>query len=493
MAIDPSISLGVRPPVIAPLQIQNPLEQYGKVQSLRNLMQQGQLGQLNVQQTQLENEALQEKRRRASAVADLFTGGTRPTEDQILHVGGPEAAAAIKALHDADKAKFDVLEATTKATNRAALGIKALPPEQRDFGYRAARAQIIGANPAFSDHLPEQYPGDAWLEQQITQGLNTDQFLSNVRADAKAKLEAPGIAADVATKQAESEQKQRQIEASTLAPALARGAVAYQQALATMPPARAALYSGFQTPRDLLMFANTPHEQITAQQAEATAVETARQHAAENAVSQAHLNIARRADARAEQVYQNTYGPGANEALVGVDPKLRVQATTNAQKAADEYSKAVESTGNMQSIIDLARSGNKVAYAYAPTTGVLTINTAQGVKRVNMPEIKSYGGAGSAMDQIEGWLGKQTSGASIPADILKNMEEVNKSISDSAAKNYDTKLGSINQNYHANFKPSVKAATSGATPPPRGGQYKTGDTRVINGKTYTRDADGNWK
>ena len=280
MAIDPSISLAVRPPVIPPLQIQTPLEKFAKVQTLRNLMGQGQLGQLNIQQTQLENEALQEKQRRAAGVANLFTGGTRPTDDQILAIGGPEAAAAIKALHDADKAKFDAFESTNKAITRSALGIKALPAEQRDFGYRAQRSQIITANPALASQIPEQYPGDAWLDQKINEGLNADQYLSNVRADAKAKLEEPGIKADAETKQAESELKRRQVEASLLAPALARGGVAFQQALATMTPERAALYTAFKNPHELLMFANTPHEQIMAQQAKTTATETAKHNIA---------------------------------------------------------------------------------------------------------------------------------------------------------------------------------------------------------------------
>ena len=61
MAIDPSISLAVRPPVIAPLQIQTPLERFAKILSLRNLMTQGQLGQLGLQTHQLELRKLQQE------------------------------------------------------------------------------------------------------------------------------------------------------------------------------------------------------------------------------------------------------------------------------------------------------------------------------------------------------------------------------------------------------------------------------------------------
>ena len=82
-----------------------------------------------------------------------------------------------------------------------------------------------------------------------------------------------------------------------------------------------------------------------------------------------------------------------------------------------------------------------------------------------MAEIKSYGGAGSAFDQVEKWFGKQATGASIPKDILDNMEQVNKSISDNAGSTYNTKLGGINQNYRSNFQPvKIAGAKSGSGP-----------------------------
>ena len=74
MAIDPSISLAVRPPVIPPLQIQTPLEKFAKILSLRNLMTQGQLGQLGLQTKQLELEQLQREREQQERIAKLFAG-----------------------------------------------------------------------------------------------------------------------------------------------------------------------------------------------------------------------------------------------------------------------------------------------------------------------------------------------------------------------------------------------------------------------------------
>lgn len=194
MAIHPGVALGFRPPQLAPLEIQSPLDRYQKMLTLRHLMQQGQLGQMNIEQTGLENEALREKQRRITAVADLFKNG-RPPEDQMLAVGGPEAAAAIKALHDADQAKFTVLESTTKAIARAAQGVKAVTPDKRDFAYRAARSQLAAINPALAAQMPEQYPGDSWLDQKTAESLSAEQYLTNVRADAKFALEQPELAA----------------------------------------------------------------------------------------------------------------------------------------------------------------------------------------------------------------------------------------------------------------------------------------------------------
>jgi len=51
MALDPSISLGVRPPDI---QIQSPMQAIGQALTLRNLMAQGQMQQMQMQQEQLQ-------------------------------------------------------------------------------------------------------------------------------------------------------------------------------------------------------------------------------------------------------------------------------------------------------------------------------------------------------------------------------------------------------------------------------------------------------
>jgi hypothetical protein len=198
---------------------------------------------------------------------------------------------------------------------------------------------------------------------------------------------------------------------------------------------------------------------------------------------------ARRQGAIAQvQAQANMYA--SNSALAKVPPHLVPAATADATKVAQDYADATSAADDMKTFIDLARSGNKIAYAYSPTEGVLTLNTARGVKRVNMPEIASYGGAGSAFDNVMGFLGKKASGASIPADVLNDMETLHGAISSNAQTKYQNKLGVINQNYGSNFTPvqmqsSASTGNAGGMPP---GATHTVFNRA-DGKNHYTDAN----
>jgi hypothetical protein len=317
MAIDPSISLGVRPPVIAPLQIQNPLEQYGKVLTLRNLMQEQQSGQLGLQAQQLKLQQEQKGIQEDANIRQLYATNPNPSHAEIISTVGPVRGAALI------KAQAEQYEQQLKTNAAKAARIGQLAGSAVDAPtYKNAIMTAVTENLIPADHGRELAALDwndpatqAQVKQFQTQALSAEQQHTALLADLEEKRKAalaPGelakSQAELATKQAESEQKQRQIEASTLAPALARGAVAYQQALATMKPERAALYSGFQTPRDLLMFASTPTEQITAQQAAATAAATEKQRGVQNEIDRARLGISRQEQALRQRQFDATYG-----------------------------------------------------------------------------------------------------------------------------------------------------------------------------------------
>src|SRR5215475_12965225 len=90
MAIDPSISLDVRPPVIPQIPIQTPLEQFAKVLSLRNLMTEGESGQLELQMKQLQLDQAQQLMRERKSLGDLF--GRPPSPPPAASLITPPAA-----------------------------------------------------------------------------------------------------------------------------------------------------------------------------------------------------------------------------------------------------------------------------------------------------------------------------------------------------------------------------------------------------------------
>lgn len=156
-------------------------------------------------------------------------------------------------------------------------------------------------------------------------------------------------------------------------------------------------------------------------------------------------------------------------ALQSVAPQLVSAAASNYEKASTDYLGTKQAADDMQTMIDLARSGNVLSYAYLPTTGVLTINTAHGVKRVNMAEIGSYGTAGSAFDRALGWFGKQATGASLDADVLNDMEQAHESLRQNADRKYSNQVDNINRTYGSKLQAHVlpamptKTAPAGAT------------------------------
>ena len=205
-------------------------------------------------------------------------------------------------------------------------------------------------------------------------------------------------------------------------------------------------------------------------------------------VQKGKIDVAR-AEGAARADVENAQSRGSNAALAHVAPHLVVPAAAAAEKAGSEYADAVAAARDMGTFVDLAKAGNKIAYSYSPTEGVLTLNTGRGVKRVNMSEIESYGGAGSAFDRVEAFLGKQASGASIPDDVLNDMATLHQSIVDNAKQTYASKLKVVNQNYGSSFSPvDIDLPGNVSKTPPRGA---TGKARGADGKLHWADEQGN--
>ncbi len=168
-----------------------------------------------------------------------------------------------------------------------------------------------------------------------------------------------------------------------------------------------------------------------------------------------------------------------NPALEDVAPNLTAPAAAAAEKHQAAYSDAVQAAKNMQDMIALAKAGNKVAYAYSPVEGVLTINVGNQVKRVNMQEIEAYGGAGSALDRIKAFVGKETTGASIPDNILNDMASLHQQLAANAKGAFQQKLNGVNKIYGSKYDAATLAGE-------QSGPAK-GDKQSHLGASYTFD------
>jgi hypothetical protein len=166
---------------------------------------------------------------------------------------------------------------------------------------------------------------------------------------------------------------------------------------------------------------------------------------------------------------------------------LIVPATSAYTKAGEEYATAVHASEEMNSLIGLARGGNKLAYAYAPTTGVLTINSANGSKRVNLNEINAYGGAGSDSDKLQAFFGKHLTGESIDASILGNMQQVHSALLGNAKDLYARKVQVVNGAYGSKFTPvQFDGAAGGGAAVPHVTSKAQFDA-LPSGAVYTED------
>lgn len=341
MAINPEIALGVRPFVAPQLDIPSPVEQFGKVLTLQNLMQQRQAGALQLENQQLQ---LQQARQQAQERADLGkylqdlrsgsnTGAAGP--------GGASAAPAfdygeimrrfptlgpgiVKAHHDAATAGYDEqlkqIDITQKQTARRAQLAGSITDEATKTAAIAQALQEGLVTPAQRDQLLQlPFDNPQWKQFQ-TQALNADQQLTQARQAAeegRAKVKFahdqvmfPSQETEAKAKAAEAvataAQAQRSQDAMTLAGALRQGPQAYADALNGLPADRRQPFAGAKTETDLLRAAMKPAEIVTA-------TEQQRHNLSSEATARLNASIAAGRLAQERIVNGLKYGPGTAE------------------------------------------------------------------------------------------------------------------------------------------------------------------------------------
>jgi hypothetical protein len=448
-------------PALAIKEPPSPLETYSKIIGLESmkLQQQGEQQQQQIQGSQLKD--IDAGRAMLAEMASV-PSGTQITPEYIQKLGGKYGASlnAVNALqngmlavqqHVSEIAKNDAatkasnLETVTKQHDAARGQLMSIingpqADKQTNWAKEIASAEQSGTIPR--GQFSNVYPGD-----EAAQALADHMALGSVLAkETTEKMSATG--------------------------SYLRGATAANDFAAKQNP-QSPLYSP--TPAAVSLGAQQGNS--TMQSIQSGQAAQAGNVAGAEAKAKLPYEVEARRQGAIAQVQAQASQYAGNSALAKVQPHLVPAAVADATKVAQEYADAAAAADDMKTFIDLARAGNKIAYAYSPTEGVLTLNTARGVKRVNMPEIASYGGAGSAFDNVMGFLGKKATGASIPADVLNDMESLHGAIASNAQTKYQNKLAVINQNYGSNFTPVQMQSAGGQiqVKDPQGGVHTFAD------------------
>ena len=436
-------------PLVA-LQSKTPdiLGEYGKVMQLKNLGLQQQLGQQELQkgalglaQTQAINDAYHD-----ALTVDANGSPTIDTDKLQNSLATNHQGAAIPGVLES-VAKYQQSQATLSDTKQKILESQnTLQNDSKDaLGYLGSALQKANYDPNLADVLIEQRLRTPGIQPQ------EQQQLTQVRQQIQ---QNPGIVKQVADSlvaQSPTQQKlanERQVasiransgaDVQGMNAAIASGAI---KDASEWPAYKAAQTENATIPGKAAAAAATSQAEIPAKVATEKAL------------------IPSKVAAAVQTQKELTQG-GQGGALGNVPPHLVAPAVADATKADQQFTQAQQAGNEMQSMVDLAKGGNKVAYAYSPVTGVLQINVAGQIKRMNMPEIESYGAAGSALDRIKGFIGKQASGASIPEGILNDMQSVSQMVTKGAQDKYQQDIKGINSRYGAKFEPMAGGAQGG--------------------------------
>jgi hypothetical protein len=198
-------------------------------------------------------------------------------------------------------------------------------------------------------------------------------------------------------------------------------------------------------------------------------------------IQQGKINVAA-AEGQARANVEAQMARGSSAALANVPPHLIAPASAAATKAGEDYAQAQSVTQRLNAMMAAAKSGNVVSYQLLPQEGALQLTTSQGVHRINMAEIQNYGG-GSLWQRMEGHIGKQLTGKSIPESVLNDMADMQKIQAEGAEAKYNNSLKTINQTYGSNFQPvQMELMKTAPEAQPAKANLQIGQTVSIKGK-----------
>ena len=162
------------------------------------------------------------------------------------------------------------------------------------------------------------------------------------------------------------------------------------------------------------------------------------------------------------------------------------KATELAQGALEDYHTSNSAIDGVKSLIaNAVQSKNSVSASQVPGLAAAASLALFNIKRL---PASAAGGMGNLNEKATGILQSMIGGSPVSATELGELDSFLDVIKSSTAAKYNGTKDSIEQTYKGVKLPDINQVS-----PKTAGQYKAGDTRVINGRTVTRDADGNWK
>jgi len=497
MALDPSIALGVRPPQIN-IDVPSPIQQAATIMSLRDMMTRQQMGQTQLQQANLQLEQAQqmadERRRMAQYFANpqAATSGslapaqtlTQPATTSTTPAAGPSSAAITPTATAANqwafaggldpqefirrfpltgpgivKGYYDSLESSLKASHqnwqtqvdaidrmsRNAQSIVDEPTKQ------AAILNSLKDGDITQDQARQlmnvRHDDPSW-KSWTNRALDAKEFAANKIAEAKDARESlqfylaglPEAISKAGQSQMTTSNMRLAQDAQALAAAFAQGPDVGNAARDALPIDRRAPFMNANTPAQIMRRAMTPEQFLTENRDNLKLLMDAEGNRIKN-----------NADVREQQVHDMMYGEGGNQALYGVEKDLRGQAAKEAQGAGQEYLQANSMADQMQTLLNLARSGNKVAGTNIPVMGAETLNAMNGLRRIPRQQVEAYAGAGNLYDRVVGKIKDLAVGQPIPASVLDDIQTMHNQLRANSENVYDAKLNGINQNYNSHF------------------------------------------
>lgn len=384
-------------------------------------------------------------------------------------------------------------------------------------------------------------------KQQIAQEQKNREVAA---AELKAQAEAQSSGATVAEKNVETIQKQRALDAAALATAAKQGPAQLQTALEALPYGRAKVFEGVTDPTQITRLGMTPEEQTKADQTAALQTQNAshqrvmeqqgaqrlgieggrlqmeRQQAGTAAPGQVSPAAQMAADGRMDPQTLRAMlrkNPGLIGQIQQVDPQfdegnidkryntIRDFTNTSNTKAGGQalaLNTLIHHADLYQETADALKNGNftpgNAAYnAVSQMMGSPAPGNANLVARFLAGETAKVATGGvPAEGEVNGIL--KSLGSNASPDQMKQAGQkllqvaagraipLQETVKDAKADSVirvlkPDALAILQKNGYdpQTFKPVAKAPASS-------GGYKAGDTRVVNGKTYVRDANGTW-